>query len=107
MNRKQFRSFAILLIGLAMVTVYSLFLRKPDYELQTITTPKGWGYQIIHNGKTVIDQPTVPGLPGQRGFATEELARRVGDRVVSKLRQGQFPPTLTPPELNQLGVSVQ
>jgi hypothetical protein len=106
MKGKKIQSVTILLIGLSIVTTYSLFRQKSQYELQTTPTPTGWGYQVILNGKTVIDQPTVPGLPGQRGFASEALARKVGERVVSKLRRGQFPPTLTPPELSQLGVSV-
>ncbi len=106
MRGKKIQSLAILLIGLAIVTTYSLFRQKSQYELQTTRTPTGWGYQVMLNGKTVIDQPTVPGLPGQRGFASEDLARKVGECVVSKLHQGQFPPTLTPPELSQLGVSV-
>ncbi|WP_185731465.1 DUF4907 domain-containing protein [Larkinella rosea] len=107
MRTTQFRSLTTLLVGLALITVYSLFFRKPDYELQTRATGNGWGYQIVHNGKTVIDQPTVPGQPGQHGFPTEMLARKVGERVVSKLRQGQFPPTLNPSELSQLGITVQ
>ncbi|GAB3934366.1 DUF4907 domain-containing protein [Larkinella terrae] len=107
MKNNRLRPIATLLAGLVLITVYSLFFRKPDYELQTMSTGSGWGYQIVHNGKTVINQPTVPGQPGQHGFPTEVLARKVGERVVSKLRQGQFPPTLNPAELSQLGVSVQ
>lgn len=106
MIRKQFQSFAVLLLGLAVITTYSLFRSKPHYELRTLSTPKGWGYQISRDGKTVIDQPTVPGQTGQRGFGSERLARRVGERVVFKLRQGQFPPTLSPEELSELGVPV-
>ncbi|MFD1140606.1 DUF4907 domain-containing protein [Larkinella insperata] len=106
MNRKQVQSLTILLIGLAVITVYSPYHPRPQYELQTVTTPAGWGYQIVSDGKTVIDQPTVPGRAGQRGFSSEQLARRVGECVVSKLRRGQFPPTLTPSELAQLGVLV-
>lgn len=105
-KRKQVKMLAILLIGLAAITGYSLYRPKTQYELLTMATPAGWGYQVVLDGKTVIDQPTVPGLTGQRGFASELLARRVGERVVSKLRRGQFPPTLTPSELGQLGVSV-
>ncbi|GAB3891487.1 hypothetical protein GCM10028803_03350 [Larkinella knui] len=107
MKRKPYQSLAVLLIGLALVTTYSLFRQKPGYELAIIHTPNGWGYQIVHNGTTVIDQPTVPGLAGKHGFETEELARKVGERVVSKLRRGEFPPTLTAPELSQLGVPVR
>lgn len=106
MKRRQIQSFSILLLGLAIITAYSLFRSKPSYELQTFATPTGWGYQVVMNGKTVIDQPTVPGQTGQKGFTSEELARRVGERVVAKLRLGQFPPTLSPSELSQLGVPI-
>ncbi|MFC5411994.1 DUF4907 domain-containing protein [Larkinella bovis] len=107
MKRRPLQSFALLLLGLTAITVYSLFRPKPQYELRTLNSPTGWGYRIVLNGKPVIDQPTVPGQSGQRGFVSEALARRVGERVVSKLKLGQFPPTLTPAELNQLGVPIQ
>ncbi|GAB3340977.1 hypothetical protein GCM10027299_54850 [Larkinella ripae] len=107
MKRNQFQSLAILLLGLAVVTAYSRFRSKPQYKLQTMTTPAGWGYQMVLNGKTVIDQPTVPGQAGQHGFVSEALARRVGERVVAKLRLGQFPPTLSPTELTQLGIPIR
>ncbi|WP_460636686.1 DUF4907 domain-containing protein [Larkinella harenae] len=107
MKRRQIQSFSILLLGLAAVTAYSLFRSKPSYELQTIATPTGWGYQVVLDGKTVIHQPAVPGQAGQRGFPREDLARRVGERVVAKLRLGQFPPTLSSSELSQLGVPIR
>jgi len=106
-SRRILRPLVILFIGLAVVTIgYRLYRQQARYQLQVLSTPSGWGYQVFDNGQSLIYQPTVPGVPGNRGFENEELARRVGERIITKLRQGQFPPTITPEELSQLGVPV-
>ncbi|MGA0560738.1 DUF4907 domain-containing protein [Larkinella sp. VNQ87] len=107
MKRKHLQSAVVLLLGLAIITAYYFLRPKPNYELQTVATPTGWGYQVMLDGEPVIDQPTIPGQAGHRSFVSEEQARRVGQRVMSKLRLGQFPPTLTPRELAELGVPIQ
>lgn len=72
------------------------------WGLAVYQTPNGWGYVIAHKGKPVIYQPTVPARPGQRGFATEVFARRVGMLALHKIRQRQFPPSITLAELDSL-----
>jgi hypothetical protein len=96
----------LILVGLVIVTIYQLYFRKPQYEVQVFATSGGWGYSILTNGKTVIYQPTIPGQPGMVGFASQEQARRVGERVVEKVQQAEAMPTLTNDELRQLGVQI-
>ena len=106
-SRRILRPLVILLVGLAVVTIgYRYVSHQNRYQLQVFSSPTGWGYAVVNNGKTLIYQPTVPGQAGNKGFANEALARRVGERIITKLRQGQFPPTITPEELTQLGVPV-
>lgn len=74
--------------------------RSPQYAVRVLSTPQGWGYEISRDGQPVIYQPYRPGVTGRQGFSTKAQAQRVGERVVDKLRHGQFPPTLQPGELN-------
>lgn len=80
------------------------YQRRSSYQLSLFQTSAGWGYNILSAGKPVVYQPTIPGLSGRRGFASEDQAQKAGQYVVSKLEKGQFPPTLTHSELNQLGI---
>lgn len=95
----------LVLIGLAILTVYQRYSRQPHYELRVTPTSGGWGYLVMQRGNALIDQPTVPGRPGSAGFSTREQARRAGELVVHKLQQGQQLPTLSSSELRQAGVA--
>jgi hypothetical protein len=94
------------LIGLATLTVYRLYHGQPQYQVQVFATPTGWGYDILNNGKLFIHQPTIPGQSGIVGFASQEQARRVGERMARKLQETKALPTLTNDELRQLGVKI-
>ncbi|GAB2802154.1 hypothetical protein GCM10027275_55570 [Rhabdobacter roseus] len=80
-----------------------VFSRKSTFTLEVQPTASGWGYLIRQEGRVVIDQPTIPVVPGQRSFATRQQAQRVGELVLTKMRAGRFPPTLSLPELDSLG----
>ena len=97
----------LILVGLACLTVYQVYTqRESDIRVEVIKTPGGWGYDILKNNKLVIHQPTIPGQPGMVGFTSQEQARRVGERVVEKIKQTKALPTLTNEELRQLGVKI-
>ncbi|MDY0198675.1 MAG: DUF4907 domain-containing protein [Tenuifilaceae bacterium] len=63
-----------------------------------------WGYRILIEGSPVIIQPNKPGLPGNEGFKTQQQAEKVAKLVISKIRNGEMPPTVTIDELKGLGV---
>jgi hypothetical protein len=65
----------------------------------------GYGYDIILNGHVYVHQPNIPALAGNNGFATSELAQKVADLVVNKIRNNILPPTLSVQELDSLGVN--
>ena len=73
-------------------------------RLQTFRGAGGWGYAIYAGSQRLIHQPFIPVLPGNRGFATEQTARRAGQWVVGKIRRGNGPPSVTRRELDSLGV---
>jgi hypothetical protein len=58
-----------------------------------------WGYDIYSDGRLFIHQPSVPGLPGNRGFASQQKAKKAADIVCRKIRKGITPPTVSIEEL--------
>lgn len=63
-----------------------------------------YGYDIFINGTQYIHQPTIPAFSGDKGFATEIDADKVAQLVVTKIRNNILPPSVTPTELQTLGI---
>lgn len=61
-----------------------------------------WGYDIFVEGKRFIHQPSKPGMPGNRGFATREKAKKVADLIIEKIKKGQMPPGVSVEEMKNL-----
>ena len=68
------------------------------------STSKTFGYDILVYGRPIVHQPTIPGLPGNKGFTTGKRARTVAEFVVKKIRNNEMPPTVTIEDLNNMGV---
>jgi len=66
-----------------------------------------FGYDISMEGKMMIHQPSIPGLPGNKGFDTKEQAEKVARLVMGKIEKGEMPPTVTTEELKNLGIEVK
>ncbi len=96
----------LMMTGLVFVTVYRFYRSQSPYQVEVFATPTGWGYDILHNGKLFIHQPTIPGQSGIVGFASQKQARRVGERVAQKVQETKALPTLTNDELRRLGVKI-
>ncbi len=79
--------------------------RAPKLTYQTFSTGNGWGYRIFTDDTLLlIQQDVIPGIPGNNGFDSEAKAATTAGFVISKIRNGLFPPTVSPPELDSLGV---
>lgn len=77
----------------------------PEYTIITVEqTGFGWGYQILKDGKLMIDQKHIPAIQGNKGFSSKETASRTADFMVKKIKNGEFPPTLSIEELDSLEV---
>lgn len=63
-----------------------------------------WGYDIYVNRVLFIHQPTIPCYAGRNGFASRKDALAVAELVITKIRKGQVPPTVTKAELKALGI---
>lgn len=65
---------------------------------------EGWGYQILREGKTLINQPFIPAIEGKIPFADSVKASHTAQLVVNKLQNNIIPPALSKQELDSLGV---
>jgi hypothetical protein len=77
---------------------------KNTFEIATLQSANGWGYQIRQNGKLLLDQPVIPGRPGNAGFQTQADAQRVAELVKTKLQAKVFPPTVSEDDLKNLNI---
>jgi len=64
----------------------------------------GFGYNVIIDGKTFIHQPNIPSIAGNNGFKTKEQAEILAKYIIYKLSNNMMPPSVTPKELDSLGI---
>ncbi|KQS27112.1 hypothetical protein ASG33_21525 [Dyadobacter sp. Leaf189] len=113
MIRKKTSIVTIICLLAFAVAAYLLFSKKgssftgegrSSFRVETFQKETGWAYRIYQDTIPVIEQATIPGVPGNNGFRSEELAKKTGTLVTQKLDQGIFPPTISLKELDSLGV---
>ncbi|MBS1921159.1 MAG: DUF4907 domain-containing protein [Bacteroidetes bacterium] len=63
-----------------------------------------WGYDIYNGTRLFVHQPTIPAMPGNKGFKSKQFAEKVAKKVIEKIKKGGGPPTITIDEMKQLGV---
>lgn len=61
-----------------------------------------YGYNIYTDGQLMIHQPSKPGMSGNRGFDTKEAASKMAALVISKIKKGEMPPTVTKEEMERI-----
>lgn len=59
-------------------------------------------YDIYADGRIMIHQPSIPGMPGNEGFKTQQQAISVAKLVISKIKKGEMPPSVTIEEMKKL-----
>ena len=64
----------------------------------------GFGYNIVLDDHVFIHQPSIPSIQGNKGFTNKEQAERVAQFVIYKLTHNIMPPSVTPKELDSLGI---
>ena len=107
MNMTKRRVYVYLLF-IVVVTLlsYFIFISHSDknksadsYSVETFKSADGWGYQISKHEKTIIVQPFIPCLIGEKPFPDEKSAMKIGELVLSKIRNNGDP-SITVEELN-------
>ena len=63
-----------------------------------------FGYDVYADGKLLIHQTSIPAMPGNEGFKTNQNAEKVAMLVMDKIRKGEMPPTVSVEELKKLKV---
>src|SRR5579859_6613515 len=64
----------------------------------------GFGYALYQGGRKIIDQPNIPAVQHLTPFRSREDAERTARLVSRKLESHQFPPAVTPGELDSLHI---
>ncbi len=80
---------------------------KAKIEIKTFTNDPvlgGFGYDVYLDGKLYVHQPHVPAVAGNKGFSSAENARLTGEYVGYKIKHNIMPPSVSPHELDSLGV---
>lgn len=62
------------------------------------------GYDIYSDGQLMIHQPSKPGMAGNRGFDTKQAASKMAALVISKIKKGEMPPTVTKEEMELIEI---
>ncbi len=76
-----------------------------DYTYKIIPSINNtWCYDVYKNGKMLIHQTNIPGLPGNEGFKKKADAKKVARLVIKKLKSGEMPPSVTVDEMEKLKV---
>jgi hypothetical protein len=65
---------------------------------------KGYGYDILMNGKPYIHQPYIPAVQGNQAFTTIEDAQKMGNFVNYKIKKNINPPSVSVKELDSLKI---
>ncbi len=63
-----------------------------------------FGYDILDYNRPLIHQPTIPAMPGNKGFATKADAAAVAKLVMQKINKNSMPPSVSPQELKNLKI---
>ncbi len=66
---------------------------------------KGYGYNILMDGKLYVHQPHIPAVPGNKGFGSDVDAKKAGNFIKYKVEHHIMPPSVTVEELDSLHIS--
>ncbi|CAN5626761.1 hypothetical protein BH11BAC1_BH11BAC1_21810 [soil metagenome] len=64
----------------------------------------GFGYDVYLDHKLYVHQPHVPAVSGSKGFSSAANAKRTGEYIGYKIKHNIMPPSVSPHELDSLGV---
>jgi hypothetical protein len=97
---------ALLVVGLFLI------LNRPNNKTETdnvliinaFSIDDGWGFNVLKDDSLLIAQPFIPMVSGIKRFKTKDDAMRTGNLMITKLKSGVFPPTISLAELDSLQV---
>jgi len=80
-------------------------VEKSSLTYQIINAPNNtFGYDILDHNRLMIHQPSIPGLPGNKGFEKKADAEKVARLVIDKIGRSIMPPSITQKEIDSLHI---
>ena len=80
----------LLLLVSIIFFVYKKFIKTNEtLQVKPFTTQQGWGYEIYKKDKRFIHQEIIPAIEGRKTFVSKEEAERVGELVITKMKDGK------------------
>ncbi len=76
-----------------------------SYQIFAVEKPKGFGYDILIDGKRFLHQANIPAMSGIHSFRSQKEAEKVAALVVFKINHNIMPPSVTVQELDSLRIS--
>lgn len=78
---------------------------QPQFTYNIIEGANGtFGYDVYVDDRLKLHQPTIPAMPGNKGFKTKAAAEQVAQLAIKKMKKGESLPTISPEELKKLKV---
>lgn len=68
---------------------------------------KTFGYKILRDGKPMINQESMPAVPGNNGFPKKQQAEKMATLVIQKINKGIMPPTVSVAEVDSIKALVK
>lgn len=113
---KKIATIVILVFGITFLNAQTQSEQKTAFSLDKSSKSKNitakiipsinntWGYDILVGNKLTIHQLNIPAIPGNEGFKTKKSAQKVADLVISKMKKGEMPPSVTIEEMKKLKI---
>jgi Domain of unknown function (DUF4907) len=96
------RKILLILLG----AIVSTSCTKDEMRVEAYKIETGYGYRITEHGKTMIQQGSIPSVPGNKKFCDSLDALRVGNEVIKLLRTGKIP-AITADDLRRLNIKLK
>ena len=81
-----------------------LIEKKYKVEVFKIDGDNLFGFNIYEENKKIIHQEIIPCLSGNRNFSSKKDAGAVGNLMMLKIKNGNFPPSITKHDLDSLDI---
>lgn len=75
-----------------------------NFSLNIIEVEDGWGYEVFKDSTLLIRQKNIPAVQGVKVLISKTQAETLGSFVLSKVKNGQFPPSVSIQELDSLNI---
>jgi hypothetical protein len=104
---KKYWAYLLLLFSVLFFVYQKIVKENQSLRVKAFNVHNGWGYDIYKDNKLIIHQDMIPEVDGHKTFASKDEAIRLGELVVSKIKQGKGGglPRVTIQEIDSLKIT--